>query len=270
MRLKAQGLIEIGLVLAFIIIIAVATFSPLGEKIQNSLAKMSPQKNLVADTATLNTLTGSQANTDTLTANISALQSSSDISAKEAASFITDTMTLASKVSAGNNSILTNDEVELVATAMKTDNTAETSGSLASLIAINTDVDQLSATDLALLNETTDLLQNQDLSVNTAAETLVSSINTLVSGLSTLESDIKSELLNYDLSPVSPSTSDLNALLNDSFLLSDAATNINDNVLNSVLLAENILSSTNENISDAIKQQAQSVIDAFKKALSIN
>jgi len=265
MKFKAQGLVELGLVLAFIAVIAIASFSPIGTKIKDSLTSMSPQKNMVISNDTLNTLTKSQANTDTVTADINKLQSSSNIASKEAATFIKDTMSIASKISTGKSSTLSDEEVAFITKSMKK-NTVETSGSLASLIAVNVNTSALSSAELAALNEANDLLKDTTITINTGGTPLAVSIDSLVSSLSSIPD--ASSLLNFDMSPVPGSVKKI-ADVKSSFLISGTPANLNDNVFNSVLLAGNIINSDSPLVTSQIKAQAQKVLDDYNASLVV-
>jgi hypothetical protein len=264
MKFKAQGLVELGLILAFIAVIAVASFSPIGTKIKDSLAGMSPQKNMVVSNETLNTLTKSQANTDTVNKNINKLQSSSNIASKDAATFIKDTMSIASKVSTGKSSTLSEEEVALVAKSIKK-NTVETSGSLASLIAVNVNTAALASDELSALNEANNLLKDTKIVINTAGTQLATSIDGLVASLSGIDA---SGFFKFDMSPVAAATTDINAVKSN-FIISAKPANLNDNVVNSVLLAENILNSSSPLATAEIKAKAQKVLDDFKTSLKV-
>ena len=237
---KAQGILELGLIFAVVVLIAVVAFTPIGTKVKNALDNMAPQKTVTADSSTLDKITGSTANTTTLTSNLDKLQNSSNTSSKEAASFVKDVLEIASTVSTGQNNNLSNDDVEKIATSMKKTGMAETSGSLASIIAVNVDDAALAASDKTTLSEIESALSDSKISVNTASDNLASSINALVSLLSTTQSS-------SDLSTVNSNTT--------------------VGIINGVLVAVDVVDSSSATAE--MKTAAQAVIDAFKTALDV-
>ncbi|MFA6988498.1 MAG: hypothetical protein WC197_00365 [Candidatus Gastranaerophilaceae bacterium] len=237
---KAQGIVELGLIVAVVALIAVVAFTPIGTKIKNYLDHMSPQKNVTISSEVLDKITGNATNSTTLTNGLVQLQNSDNTSSQEAASFINSVLEIASIVSSGQNSSLSNEKVETIANSMKKAGTAETSGSLASMVAANVEGSAFSTSDKTTLSQIENLLSTSEISVDTSSEKLTSSIKTFVSVLSAAKYG--------DVSPVNSSTP--------------------AGIINGVLMAIDITGSSSATAE--IKKSAQTVINSFKTALSLN
>jgi hypothetical protein len=128
---KGQSLVELGLLFAFVAVIAVVAFTPIGKNVQEAFIKMSPHKVSIQN---LSPVVGGSANAQKIETAVQTLNNGSE-QAQSAATFVNETLSVAAMVSSGQNSSLSNEQVKQIATVYKSSKSVETSGSLASFIA---------------------------------------------------------------------------------------------------------------------------------------
>lgn len=209
MKFKAQGLVEIGLLFAFIALIAIVTMSPIGKKINDSIIAMTPKKNSVEFSTTQNYITSSTEATATLNSNINLLASSSNINSQEAADFIKATLEIATKINEGNADQLTEADTNIIAENIKNNVTVETSGSLANMIADNIDKTNLSEEEVTALEEIEAAFSDNKISLDIDGSELTTSLKDFIAA-------IEASSLNtsdYDLHSDNPIENLLNAMI---------------------------------------------------------